>query len=289
MTANPANNHDASPLDVFNNVLTAAAGVIGLLYVVGVVVITVRLWQNGLPGESVLSQLPQQYLLAVGLSEVVLPTLAFLLVYILLALFQYDGKLLSASETARKASEARIKWISWIGLPGFVALGILIAAYALSVMFKIAKPIGFGMGDLARLSATILVILLLAVVIIWALGRAFDSDLFPALPKEKRKGATLATSMVVTLVAFIVWGFNAVATPLDYVKVCAKTTTARGVLVASTSDTIYMGEYPGTSSNQGDLDTFSKSDVMATVDGHDMDAVYNKFVCPKASSSSSSS
>jgi hypothetical protein len=73
---------------------------------------------------------------------------------------------------------------------------------------------------------------------------------------------------------------NAIATLLEYVKVCEKTTTPTGVLVAATSDTVYIGQYPSNRS-VGNLDAINRSDVLATINGTGRAEVYG-FVCPTA-------
>jgi hypothetical protein len=97
----------------------------------------------------------------------------------------------------------------------------------------------------------------------------------------------LGTALIIILLGLILWGFNAVATPLNYVIVCGKTASHKGLLVASTSDMIYVADYPDRDdqTKPGYLDAFSKSDVLATVNGTKRDRVY-EFACPLTSSSS---
>jgi hypothetical protein len=273
-----------NPLQVFSNVVTAAAGTIGLLYIVGVVVIGGRLWLNRLPGESVLSQLPQQYLLAVGLSEVILPTLLFPIVYLLLAWVAHGGELFSTADVDTT------KWwrrLSWIGGSGFVAFVLLFGTYLALVYFGLAvNPLSSAVNSLKLpvdpVVPLMIALILLTVIAVLALGSALNSSKYKGL-RSQRLGATVGTAVAVTLVALIVWGVNAIATPLDYVKVCEKSTSSTGVLIASTSDTVYIGQYTATSPSLGNLDAFSRSDVLTTVNGTDRDRVYH-FVCPTASS-----
>lgn len=272
-----ANPSRPNPLLAFNNVVSAAAGVIGLLYIVGVAVIAGRLLGNRLPGESVLSQLPQPYLLAVGLSEVVLPTILFPVVYLLLASTVHGSELFSL----KRAPDTRSpKVLTWIGWPGLVTLCILIAAYLSAIPLRLTvNPISFGAGGA---SAFIGGIVLLAGFVIVALGAAFHSDGYRGLPRSTRRGATVGTVAAMAAVAFIVWVVNAIMTPLDYVTVCAKSMTQTGVLVATTSDAVYIGSYPSQARDApGNLDGFSKGDVLVMVDGTDKNKVYG-FVCPKA-------
>ncbi len=295
-----ADGSSANPLQVFTNIVSAAAGIIGLLYIVGVVVIAGRLSFNRLPGESVLSQLPQPYLLSVGLSEVVLPTLVFAGIYLLLAWLAHGGGLWSESEADRlRTIRSPLDYFTWIGWSGVFAFLSLLIGYFLIVLFNLAVSPSWPWVS------SLLVLTLAAIGAVGAhlsdkyldlkrwleervarrrgaspppapAGAPADDASGPRGPK--RRTATLCTVAAVTLVALMVWGGNAIATPLDYVKVCAKTTHPTGILVAATSDTVYIGQYqPGRS--MGELDAISRSDVLATVNGSDKAGVYG-FACP---------
>jgi hypothetical protein len=64
-----------APWTQLSGILAAIAGLAGLIYVTGGVVLTLRLYFDGLPPVAVVGQLPRDFLFAVGASQVVIPAL----------------------------------------------------------------------------------------------------------------------------------------------------------------------------------------------------------------------
>jgi hypothetical protein len=58
------------------------AGIVGLLYAIGGGVVTLRLYLENLPSLTVVGQLPREFLISIGLTQIVLPALAVAALYL---------------------------------------------------------------------------------------------------------------------------------------------------------------------------------------------------------------
>src|SRR4051794_3975599 len=81
----------SGPLKIAAQVVGLAAGVVGAIYVCGGVVLGLRLTIAGLPIESILGQLPRDFVISVGLAQVVLPSLGIGAAYVGYRLLRGDN------------------------------------------------------------------------------------------------------------------------------------------------------------------------------------------------------
>jgi hypothetical protein len=87
-------------------VLTAA----GLVYVLGGVVLALRLWFAGLPVQGAVAQLPEELVITVGLSEVIAPALLVGLIAVVILLV--SPRPLKKNSLSRGQHKARVFWLT---------------------------------------------------------------------------------------------------------------------------------------------------------------------------------
>jgi len=210
------------------------AGLVTLVYAVGGGVLALRLFFEDLPSLTVVGQLPREYLIAVGLTQIVLP--------VLVAAGLYLGVRLLVGSSVPPPARLVQEWTgrSWRGWGEFVGVSALLA---LVVVFLGASPAYTREG----LSRKLLWLLLVGFVVTW-LVMMVALKLRAALATRERdtwntsRVAVWMTSIVAlaSLPAFVI--FAGTFHFLD-AKVCAAgPRQISGVFIGESSDRVYIGE-----------------------------------------------
>jgi hypothetical protein len=207
------------------------AGVVGLVYAVGGGVLAVRLYFESLPSLTVVGQLPREYLIAVGLTQVFLPVLAAAAIY-------FAVRMLSGSAAARPRrtvdQESTRSSPSWVELVGASALALV--AILLGASPAIARQ-GLSEQLLVLLAAGFAITLVVMLVALKLRVEIAERETW------SKSRATAGMALVIALVSLPAWVIGAGTFHFLDAKVC---TTGglpiSGVLIGETSDRVYVGE-----------------------------------------------
>jgi hypothetical protein len=124
----PDNGRPATTLTTLTEAVTLVLATAGLVYVLGGVVLMLRLWFAGLPAQSTVAQLPKELVIAVGLSEVIGPALiAGLLTAVVLIVGPF-GLLLRKDSLSQSSHKARVRLITIGAVVAVLAPGTVRAA-----------------------------------------------------------------------------------------------------------------------------------------------------------------
>ena len=209
------------------------AGVLASFYSVGMLLVSLRLQQYGLPVEPVVGQLTQQSLAIVGLIEVGLPALG---VAILCAILR--GAALFAW---RRLTRTEMAPLQFIELVGWVTAALLLTGPAAWLV----RTVVFQTLSWDPLRAAAAVGVLAAGLAIGLAGFDLSQRRLPhRRPDEAR--AVLIGTVVAGLVGLSTlpnWVFFGATLPLTDAKLCAKSGASEvvGWLVGTTSDRLLLG------------------------------------------------
>lgn len=215
---------DRSVVQQLSQAFGLLAGFVAIVYVTGGAVLAIRLKENGLPWEPVVGQLPREFLISVGLSQVMLPALAVGGLYGV-ARVVFRGPVPKMRRLRHPTT--RKHPLRWIGHT------LLIAALLFAAAVLWSNVGGWNRGWLA-----------LGAVLIGALTSEARGRL--AQPKRHR-WRSLGTAGLMAA------AYAAAAVPLSIVifagaslneaKLCASPGFAEsGLLIGQTSDRVYLGE-----------------------------------------------
>jgi hypothetical protein len=135
------------------SVLTALAAFLGLVYLLGAGVLWIRLAREGLPTEVVITSLPRELLLSIGLRSIFLPALVFagLGALVLIVVEKGPRRVRKASGRASVPASTRSCFCSAIFVASVVVL--IVASVAFVVLwifgFSAAWALGWVLGGLA--------------------------------------------------------------------------------------------------------------------------------------------
>jgi hypothetical protein len=213
------------------------AGVLGLVYAAGGGVLTLRLYLAHLPSRTIVSQLPRELLISVGMAQIVFPIVAVAGLYATCRVL--GGASVRPKRLVRQWKEQSRQ--GWAELVGAAAVPALVVAATTGVG---AKNIRGGSNALAWLvPLTFLVTLLIVLVGLKARARLADSYGESATTWNAPRPVawmTLVVALVALPVCVLVAGTHF---PLLDAKVCTTSGTEEaGVLVGETSDRTYIGQ-----------------------------------------------
>jgi hypothetical protein len=264
-------------------VVTIAGGLASLVYVVGGLVLAARLTLYALPTEAVVVQIPQWALLAVGLTEVVLPTLGIVFVFGLYrliwraGLFQDAWRLLRVVPPLQRIrGSGSWRWMRVHQAAPRIRLVVetLVAALFTYVVFAVSRPNSFtGREGLSLLSLPALplpflnsYVAILGVFVVVVVAAAFAgaiANLYvrPQIAwidfREARKMVAIVTVLTMALMTLF-----AMTIPLLDVKVCRKGgPPVTGWLVATSSDRLYIGQQTASVSEPRYIESVPLSDA----------------------------
>jgi hypothetical protein len=214
------------------SVLTALAAFLGLVYLVGAGVLWIRLAREGLPTEAVITSLPRELLLSIGLRSIFLPALVFAGL----------GALVLVVVEKRTATTEEGFWAKLGADFGkFVLLfRVLVASFAVlisvGVIIAVLWILGFGVvSALGWVLGGLAVIPLSAGI---ALGWGFLGD----APVASR---IIPIALLAALVATFVRLSVEVANPqFEQVSVCAQNPDGvfQGLFIGETGNGVYLGD-----------------------------------------------
>jgi hypothetical protein len=212
-----------------------AAGVVAAVYLLGAVVIALRLWVARLPGMSVIGGLPRESLVAVGLAQVVGIALGFaaILAGILFSLDPASPRT-RHRRFGQKGSRGKVLHILEAIL---LTSALLLPAVIWGRRADITVP--RSGGEIARIVA---IVLMFAWVLLYLHFRARVRERFSRRWKDERRvllsAGLVGVLLLPALVAF--WG----AQPLESALACVGDGAQRheGVLVGDTTRRLYLGE-----------------------------------------------
>jgi hypothetical protein len=218
-------------VEVTGQVFGLFAGLAILVYLTGSAVLALRLGFENLPWDAVISQLPREFVIAVGLTTVVLPAVVLATLYVAWRLYKGAGATPPSLKRWDKASTGE-RW-------GIVGIGALVAA----CLVLPGTVIEYLKEDLR----TELLWAVLAGLVTWAwvlLILNLRSRLAEGRANGEWNRLSVSAVMAGLAAACVVPGCVMVGAtiPLLDVKVCtAAGAGATGSLVGETADDIYFG------------------------------------------------
>jgi hypothetical protein len=212
-------------IELVTKALGALVALASVVYLLGATVLAGRLSMYALPSEIVLNQLPQSFLVAIGLTEVVAPLIAIATIYLLTLFLIWD-----LLHTIRRLSPKAVI-VRDLALWAFVGLAVFLLArlvWHAAGGWNVLQDITAVVLTAAGAGATCVVLLRFpAIVKAW-----HDDTASPLL-----RSAVVAVS----LLPLVAW--NAITLPMPYAQVCPTKSIekASGWLVGQTSDRLILG------------------------------------------------
>lgn len=200
------------------------AGLVGAVYLLGALVLTLRLQTHDLPTLAVLSNLPRELVISVGLTYVVVP---WLLAAAAVAIFWFLRE-----EAPRPSGSARPVNVFE------AARALIVTAVVVPVAWLALRQLdgSFGIWDAVLLSVTVFLLTLLANAVWRVLANRYAEKW--TRPVAIGVAATLAG--LVTVPAFVEIGARA---PLADAQLCVDGGVhLKGWLVGEAGDRVYLGE-----------------------------------------------
>jgi hypothetical protein len=214
-------------MDMFELVtkaIGALAAVASVVYLVGAAVLAGRLSMYSLPWEVVINQLPQSFLLAIGITEVLTPLIIVGVIYLFVLLGSWEVL------AVVKSVGPEVKRLVEISLWVLAGLGVLLVA---RVLFHAAGGWGWEKALIAALAAIF--------------GAAATSLVLLRVPAAanawSQKDHPVIRSAVVAVAFLPLISWNAMTLPLPYALACPTKSLAKenGWLIGQTSDRLILG------------------------------------------------
>jgi hypothetical protein len=212
-------------VDLVTKALAALVALGSVVYLLGAIVLAGRLTAYSLPSEIVVNQLPQSFLVAIGLTEVVAPLIGVGALYLLTLFLIWD-----VLRTYRRLPPKAVV-IRDIGMWALAGLLVLLVA---RLVWNAA-----GGWTISR------AIIAAAVAAVGAAGTSIVLLRFPktveAWHADKASPLLRAAVVAVALLPLIAW--NAITLPMPYAQVCPTKSIekASGWLIGQTSDRLLLG------------------------------------------------
>ena len=244
--------------------LALAAGFLGLVYAAGGGVLALRLFLADLPSRTIVSQLPRDVLISIGLAQIVLPVLGVAAVYLIYRLardptppprrFVHEW---TATVGARLGHAGRRERDSGARLRGLIALGSDTVREESNALLWLV-PLAF------------LVTMLVVLVALSLRAKLVNRYGYPERLWGTRRPIVLMTLVVALAAVPICVLFAGAFFALLDAKVCTSQSEVTGVLIGETSDRTYIGQ---TDRPRGPLLVFSipTSEIKETFIGGDAD------------------
>lgn len=232
-------------LQVATRIAGLLAALVALVYVIGALVLGLRLALQDLPWANVVSQLPREFLLSVGAGQVLLPALLLGALYGLYRLLRKKRPLLEGE--SGRAPHLPMRPPRWRdkGADRRKAVGGYVIALVLMLMPLAGVLLARGVlgHEAPKLTAILVGLLVLPFAIAVREARAGILRQTKGMRDWKSLNAAAAMALFYTAAAVPAAMVAAVSVPFSEAKVCmAGPHSAKGALVGETSDRIYLGE-----------------------------------------------
>lgn len=220
----------SDPVRTIGQLLGLVAGFLGLVYAAGGGVLALRLFLADLPSRTIVSQLPRDVLISVGLAQIVLPVLGIAALY---AIYRFLGAATAPPTrlvhgTAPSGRDWAVR-VAASAIPALVVAGS-IALFADSVRSE------------EKLWLVALAFLVTLIVVLVALSlRAKLVDRYHDQWNSPRPVALMTLVVALAAVPISVLIAGAFFELLD-AKVCTTDSEVTGVLIGETSNRTYIGE-----------------------------------------------
>jgi hypothetical protein len=106
------------------------AGIVGLLYAIGGGVLTLRLFLEDLPSLMIVGQLPREFLISIGLTQIVLPALAAAALYLAARVLLGSSARPPTKLVRQWRGGSRRGWAELVGVSMLVTSGLTLVAGA---------------------------------------------------------------------------------------------------------------------------------------------------------------
>lgn len=220
------------------------AALAGVLYVTGAAVLIFRLAFKGLPWTNVVSHLPREFMLSIGIGQVFLPALGVGAVYALYRLLRKDRRRAPPSFRLRDGRGAR-----WDVLWRCAVIALLISLPLLTI---VATNDEISFDEMGTGLIVVVVGIVLAAAPVATEVRAIVIRRFARLGEWDTLRAAASMAGVYAAIALPATLLGAAAVPLTEAKVCAaKGYSEWGFLVGESSDRVYLGEKPKGPGDEG--------------------------------------
>ena len=216
--------HDGHVVKQISEALGLLAGAVGAVYLLGAIVLALRLQTHDLPTLAVLSNLPRELVISFGLTYAVVP---WLLTAAAVAVFWFLRE-----EAPRARSSARPVSVTE------AARALILTAVAVTVAWLALRQLdgSFGAWDAVALSLTVLLLTLLAN----AVWRVLANRYADKWTRPVAIGVAAALTGLVVVPAFVEIGARA---PLADAQLCVdRGVHLKGWLVGEAGDRVYLGE-----------------------------------------------
>ena len=211
-------------LELIPKAIGALVALASVVYLVGGAVLAGRLSMYSLPWEVVINQLPQTFLVSIGITEVVTPLIVIGLIYLLVLLGSWEVR-------ALLPVGAEVPPVVEISLWVLAGLGVLLLA---RLLFHAAGGWNSGSALVAALAVVF--------------GAVATSLLFLRIPAAKtawkeKNTRPLLRSAIVALAFLPLISWNAITLPLPYAQACPTKSQAKenGWLIGQTTDRLILG------------------------------------------------
>ena len=241
--------------------LALAAGFLGLVYAAGGGVLALRLYLADLPSRTIVSQLPRDVLISIGLAQIVLPVLGIGALYVIYRVLR--GPKPAPTRLVREWTERSPR--GWATLVGASAIPALVVAGSIALGARGVRGESLWLVPLAFL-VTLLVVLValrLRALLVAVYGEP------QGLWSTRRPIVWMTLVVALAAVPICVLIAGTLYTLLD-AKVCTSGSEVTGVLIGETSDRTYIGQ---TDRPRGPLLVFSipSSQIQQTYIGGEAD------------------
>jgi hypothetical protein len=214
--------------------LGVVAGAVGAVYLLGALVMTLRLQTNDLPTLAVVSNLPRELLISYGLTYAVAPwlvTSAIVATYWLLR----KGAPGEPHSSGAGWSRGQFLAIVVLALAAAVVLGVGLTLHELGGTFTV--------WDALAVAVSIAVVAVLGFLVWGAASRHYRAASRPYGKRWSTVTATLVASGLSGLVAIPAFVDLGARVPLAKAQLCVEGPThLRGLLIGEVADRVYIGE-----------------------------------------------
>ena len=251
----------SDPVKTIGQLLGLAAGFLGLVYAAGGGVLALRLYLADLPSRTIVSQLPRDVLISIGLAQIVLPVFGVAVLYVIYRLLRRPSP--PPTRLVREWTERSPR--GWATLVGASAIPALVVAGTIALGADGVRGESLWLVPLAFLVTLIVVLLALSLRARLVAHYGDTTNLWGT-----RRPIVLMTLIVaLAAVPICVLIAGTLYTFLD-AKVCTNQSEVTGVLIGETSDRTYIGQ---TDRPRGPLLVFSvpSSEIQQTFIGGDAD------------------
>jgi hypothetical protein len=210
-------------IGTISQIVAFFAGLTAFVYVAGGTVLWIRLFRSELPADPVVTSLPRELVISIGLKDVVLPAavLAAIAWAALMAVTQ-------AGSVGRGSKRTH----------GVIALIVGLVAFLVTLWFvpSISWALGWTVAAFA--------VYFLALLAGWIPKKLGYAD--PALKQLTPKSAVVLGAVIALFGAFLRIVFEVADPQLDNAVVCVNDRGApyKGLLVGQAQDTVYLGKRP---------------------------------------------